>query len=156
MTTSGPSPTPGSQKKPTTSTPSWTKPRPADIINYRYLWAREAARGIEEGAKARPCLVLSVDETPSGTVIFTTALTTSDHTGANSIALPDAVKEHLGLDASSRVIVTEYNRFVWIGPDIEPLHDGRIHLGTMPSKVARQVLSALLANRGATQVKRES
>lgn len=87
-------------------------------------------------------------------MIFTAPLTTSDHTGANSIVIPDSIRQHVGLDPKSRIIVTEYNRFLWVGPDIEPLHDGRIHLGVLPAKLVRQALELLLENRSAKMVKR--
>jgi len=34
------------------------KPEAGMVINYSYLWAREARAGQEEGAKNRPCAII--------------------------------------------------------------------------------------------------
>ena len=40
------------------------------VIRYSFLWREEAARGIEEGAKDRPCAVILVTEDdPDGPVV---------------------------------------------------------------------------------------
>ncbi len=135
MTISAPFGKPKLPKPLSPSTTSWTTPRPADVIFYRYLWRHEAARGEEDGRKTRPCLVLSADRRASGLVVVTVPITTRNYDAARSVVVPPAVIQHLGLDARSRIVWDDLNRFVWVGPDVGLLRGGTPYYGQVPERL---------------------
>jgi len=61
--------------------------------------------------------------------------------GAETIAIevPPFVKQHLGLDeARSWIVISEYNEFIWPGPDLRPAPghpDGSIAYGPLPQSL---------------------
>lgn len=99
-------------------------PKPGLVIAYSYLWRHEAERGLEEGGKDRPCVVVLAVEDGEGERTVTVAPITHSHPddiGAG-VEIPSATKARLGLDAApSWVVATEVNRFVWPGPDLRPV-----------------------------------
>ena len=135
MTTSAPSGKPKPPAVPTRSNTSWTTPQPADVIHYRYLWRHEAARREEEGRKDRPCLVLSADQRQAGLTVIVVPITTRDYDPAHSIAIPPRVAQHLRLDDRSRIVWTDLNRFVWVGPDVALLRGGTPYYGQVPGSL---------------------
>jgi mRNA-degrading endonuclease toxin of MazEF toxin-antitoxin module len=138
---------PASQKKASHSTTSWTKPEAGDVIHYRYIWRHEAEDGSEEGRKTRPCLVLATSDTAKGRVVHVAPITTQHFAEANSVAMPLRVAQHLRLDAKSTIITSEYNSFVWTGPDVFPKADGTVSYGKAPERLYEDVRSKALANR---------
>lgn len=137
------------------STPSWTKPVAGDVIHYRYLWRHEADAGREDGRKTRPCLVLATRDSAKGLVVNIAPLTTQHFADADHVAIPDAVIRHLSLDARSIVVTSEYNTFVWIGPDVFPRADGFVHYGKVPQRLHDQVRNAAIAKRARNIVRTE-
>lgn len=53
----------------------------------------------------------------------------------------------LGLDVRSIIVTSEYNMFVWIGPDVFPRADGLVHYGKLPERLHNKVSNAVIANR---------
>lgn len=47
------------------------EPVPGLVIRYSYLWAEEYRRGLEEGAKDRPCAVILVSTEENGERLVT-------------------------------------------------------------------------------------
>lgn len=130
----------------TTSTTSWTTPEPGDVIHYIYLWKDEAARGLEEGKKARPCLVLSAQVEAKGLVVRVVPISTRDYSD-DAISIPERVRVNLRLSDLSMIVPTEINRFVWVGPDVVPLHNGKMFYGKVPPRLFDQVRTTLLQKR---------
>jgi hypothetical protein len=62
---------------------------------------------------------------------------------------------HLGLDARSVIVTSEYNTFVWIGPDVFPRADGLVHYGKVPERLHDMVRKAAIAKRAANIVRTE-
>ena len=117
-----------------------TLPRPGEVIRYAYLWSDEAADGLEEGVKQRPCAVVMSAKSAEGKVtLIVLPVTHSAPRGAvEALELPPLVKRHLGLDDErSWIVLTEANRFVWPGPDIRPFEsDGQtiVSYGYLPPR----------------------
>lgn len=128
------------------STLSWIRPRPTDVIHYSYLWRHEAARGEESGRKDRPCLVLAATETKAGLRVITAPITTKHHDPKQLVQLPSKVARHLGLEPGCSVVCNDLNRFVWVGVDVRPLPDGTPYYGQIPAKLFEEIRLRVLAN----------
>lgn len=141
------------------STPSWTTPKPADVLSYSYLWTHEAERGEEEGRKNRPVVIVIARETVGDrTELMAVPITTQPpRRAADGFEVPSRVKVHLGLDAERCwIMVTELNRFAWPGPDVRPIPRGKEltpFFGTLPEKLFRPVLDAVIARAEAGLLK---
>ena len=102
-------------------------PVPGLVIRYSYLWASEHARGQEEGVKDRPCaIVLTTTGEAGGYVVTVLPVTHTPPADARlAVEIPMAVKRRLRLDDDrSWVVLTEANRFTWLGPDLRPARPG--------------------------------
>jgi len=101
---------------------SLPEPLPGLVLRYSYLWADDAARGIEEGDKDRPAVVvLSIPgPAPQGPRVLVLPITHSPPTrGVEALMIPAAVARAAGLDAAeSWVVLSEFNEFVWPGFDL--------------------------------------
>jgi hypothetical protein len=142
---------------------AFPEPIPGLVIRYSYLWRREHLDGIEEGQKDRPCAIIAAIRSDAGdTRVLILPVTHSDpDVGAIAIEIPQVVKERLGLDAlRSWIVVSEYNEFIWPGPDLRPVPggtDGSIAYGFLPPGLFESVRQALLrttAARATRPVKR--
>jgi hypothetical protein len=59
----------------------------------------------------------------------------------DGIEIPAATKQRLRLDAQrSWIITTEFNQFIWPGPDLRPTHSGDYLYGYLPERLMRLVL----------------
>jgi mRNA-degrading endonuclease toxin of MazEF toxin-antitoxin module len=101
------------------------EPRLGLVLSYAFLWHDEHRAGRDEAAKARPCvIVLALRRESDGTVLVRVVPVTHSppkDPGA-ALELPQAVKRHLGLDASrSWVILDELNELTWPGFDLRPI-----------------------------------
>jgi hypothetical protein len=129
-------------------------PEPGSVIRYAYLWADEDARGLEEGKKDRPSLVLAVSvmEADGAAQVLALAVThTPPADPADAVPFPDSLKRGLGLDDTpSWIVTTEANAFTWPGPDIRPV-PGRTPTtavyGRVPHALLRQAARSFLRNR---------
>ncbi|HEX7855014.1 MAG TPA: hypothetical protein VF503_15095 [Sphingobium sp.] len=133
--------------KPSSSTISWTRPQPTDVIRYVYLWHAEHERGLEDGRKTRPCLVVSTYEQGGGLRVITAPITTRNYSPAHSVEIPIRVAHHLGLDERSRIVWNDLNLFTWVGPDVRTGPDGNPFIGIMPERLWRQVIDNIVQAR---------
>lgn len=121
-------------------------PEPGLVIRYAYLWRDENRRGIEEGEKDRPCVIVNVFEDRAGDIIVRVAplSRTPPHDPSSVIEVPHRVKHHLGLkDDPQWIIINETNRFTWPEPDLRripyPKTDQDFAYGLLPGTLFRQV-----------------
>ena len=99
-------------------------PEPGLVISYGYLWRSVYERGQEEGTKDRPCAIvlMAQDEDGDTTVTVLPVTHTPPVNPDEAVEIPASTKRRLGLDeARSWIIVSEFNRFVWPGPDLRPI-----------------------------------
>ncbi len=138
-------------------------PTPGLVISYAYLWHEEAGRGLEEGRKDRPCVVVLSSVLEEHGIVATVAPIThvrpKDPQAA--VELPAGTKRRLGLDDErSWVIVSEVNRFRWPGPDLRPIagtDPQRFSYGLLPAKLflrIREKLIDVASRHGAPVVRR--
>ena len=120
------------------------------MFKYAYLWAREAAAGLEEGSKDRPALVVAV-AVNEREVVALGITHIAPANPAEAVEVPAAVKRTLGLDDKrSWVVVTEANIFKWPGPDIRPIRGSdppTAIFGQIPAALLQRIARALLAIR---------
>jgi hypothetical protein len=119
---------------------SLPRPFPGLVIRYNYLWADDAAKGLEEGDKDRPAAIVMAVERSSGEElrVFVLPITHSPPQAATeALEIPVAVCRAAGLDAArSWVVLSEFNEFVWPGFDL------RIIPGRNPRTMAYGFLSS--------------
>lgn len=132
-------------------------PHPGLVISYAYLWSDEARRGRDEGVKDRPCAIVVARRLAEGKVIVTVVPVThsppSDPDAA--IEMPPALKSHLGLDGErSWIILSEYNEFLWPGPDLRPTtRNGGFVYGVLPPSFFQRIRERLLTLAGQRRVR---
>ncbi|MEJ7926007.1 hypothetical protein WG908_04455 [Sphingobium sp. AN641] len=125
-------------------------PHPGLVISYSYLWAEEHDRGREEGVKDRPCAVVIARRVAEDKTIVTVVPVTHAPPADPKAALeiPPALKAHLGLDTQrSWIVLSEYNEFLWPGPDVRPVASGAdsFSYGVLPPGFFRQMRERLLS-----------
>ena len=91
--------------------------------------------------------MLGTRDTAKGLVVHVAPITTRNLDPANSLPIPPAVIRHLGLDERSMIVTSEYNTFVWIGPDVFPRADGLVHYGKVPERLFELARGAARAKR---------
>ena len=116
-------------------------PKVGLVINYSYLWNREAAKGRDEGRKYRPCaIVIAVH---GKTVAVAPVTHTPPHAGTEAIEIPQQIKRALGLDEERPwLVTTDINLFTWPGMDLRPIdraRPDRISYGHLPPAFLQQV-----------------
>lgn len=140
------------------------KPVPGLVIRYSYLWYSEYLEGREEGQKERPCAIIaSIQANESGnTRVLVLPITHSppDHASL-AVEIPAKVKQRLQLDdARSWVVLSEWNEFIWPGPDLRRLpgaDDSSVAYGMLPPRLfasIRDRFLTLVDSRAAAQVRR--
>src|SRR5271167_4767689 len=122
------------------------------IIRYSYLWCREHLEGRDEGQKDRPCAIvaaLRVDETGDTRVLVLPITHTPPDHPALAVEIPATVKRRLQLDdASSRIVLSEWNEFVWPGRDLRRLPgatDASVAYGMLPPSLFEVIRDRFLA-----------
>lgn len=137
-------------------------PKPIEglVINYSYLWHREAQQGHVEGRKDRPCAVVLASKDDRVLVLPITH--SPPIKGSKAIEIPANVKQQLGLDSERSWIVTsEFNVFKWPGFDLRPINSkfaDKISYGMLPMgivKMAKIALSNNAHDKVLKQVKRD-
>ena len=103
-----------------------TLPEPASglVIRYSYLWHTEYLEGREEGQKDRPCALIAAiaGDEDGKTRVLVIPITHSAPKNSNAIEIPQVVRQRLGLDAArSWIVLSEWNEFIWPGPDLRPV-----------------------------------
>jgi len=122
-------------------------PEPGLVISFAYLWHDEYQAGQEEGRKDRPAVIVLAVEQGTGAPPLITVLPVT-HTPPNksgiAIEIPQAVKQHLGLDHErSWVIVSEGNEFQWPGYDLRKIpRTDRYDYGFLPPRFFNQIREA--------------
>jgi hypothetical protein len=118
-------------------------PFPGLVLHYSYLWHDQHRRGLEEGAKNRPCVVVLAVTSEEGETVVTVVPVTHapPRTPGEGVEIPAATKTRLGLDEGrSWIIVNEINRFRWPGVDLLPVPGrGSYDYGVLPPGLFRQV-----------------
>ena len=122
------------------------------IIRYSYLWYREHLEGRDEGQKDRPCAIvagLRVDENGDTRVLVLPITHTPPDHPALAVELPAKVKSRLHLDDSrSWVVLSEWNEFVWPGPDLRRVQgatDASVAYGMLPPALFAAIRDRFLA-----------
>jgi len=127
---------------------SLPEPRPGMVINYAYLWRREADRGQEEGRKYRPSAIVVASK--AGRVLVVPITHSPPPAGSTAIELPKQIKDQLKLDDErSWLITNEANIFTWPGYDMAPINQTqpkRVSYGILPPKFTRLLLERVRAN----------
>ena len=116
-------------------------PKEGLVINYSYLWHREAQAGAEEGRKDRPCAVVLAGK--NNRVIVAPITHSQPVAGTRSIEIPPQIKKSLGLDHGRSWIVTnDVNYFTWPGTDLRPMKNresATVAYGTLPPNFTKQI-----------------
>ncbi len=128
------------------------KPVPGLVIRYSYLWASEHLEGREEGQKDRPCAIVAAVRTDASgeTRVLVLPVTHSPpYHASQAVEIPTSIKQRLNLDdARSWIVVSEWNEFVWPGPDLRRLpnsDDSSVTYGMLPSGLFAEIREAFLA-----------
>ena len=118
------------------------------VIHFNYLWKREWSLGRDNARYARPCAIVVARRTePSGeTIVVVAPITHSPpSTEEGALAIPPAVKRHLGLDEDrSWIVYDEVNEFTWPGYDLQPNANGAIAYGVLPPSLFGRLRQAML------------
>lgn len=125
------------------------KPESGLVVSYAYLWARRAEQGHEEAEKSRPCaIVLSTLEMNGSVTVMALPITHSPPAPSDAgIEIPPVTRKRLGLDdAPCWVMISEFNRFIWPGPDLRPIAGStdRFAYGLLPPRFFRAVRDSLI------------
>lgn len=124
-------------------------PTPADVIEYAFLWEREAARGLAEGLKSRPCLVLATEMRSGVLRVAVAPITSARQPFGAGVEVPAAAGARLGLRTlPSWIAFTDVNEFTWPGPDLRPAGADREPFwlyGMVSHKLHRYVRQMILA-----------
>lgn len=114
------------------------------MICYNYLWSHEHRKGLDDGEKNRPSLILSV----VGKKVTVAPITSlAPAIAADGIEIPSKVQTYLGLHKRSWIIVTELNDFDWPGQHLFPVPRGRpgqYDYGLVPLRLFDAVKTAIL------------
>ena len=125
-------------------------PTPGLVIGYAYLWRDEARRGLEEGRKDRPCVIILSVRTVEGQTVVTVAPVTHapPERAELAVEVPAATKRRLGLDdGRSWIVASDLNQFIWPGSDLRSVSRGarRFDHGLLPAALFREVRERVLA-----------
>jgi len=140
-------------------------PVPGLVIRYSYLWYSEHLAGREEAQKDRPCAIVAAlrpAAEPAETRVLVLPVTHSPPAQASLAAeIPPRVKERLRLDTErSWVVLSEWNEFIWPGPDLRRApggDDSSVAYGMLPPRlfaIIRDRFLALATGRNARRVPR--
>ena len=122
------------------------------VIRYNYLWYREHLEGREEGQKDRPCAIIAAvraDESGATRVLVLPITHSPPDHASLAVEIPPKVKLRLQLDeAQSWVVLSEWNEFVWPGPDLRRLpnaDDATVAYGMLPPGLFATIRNRFLA-----------
>ncbi len=141
------------------------KPISGLVIRYSYLWRGEYLEDREEGQKDRPCAIIAAiraDESGELLVLVLPITHSPPEHADLAVEIPAKVKRRLKLDdARSWVVLSEWNEFVWPGPDLRRLpnaDDGSVAYGMLPPGLFATIRERFLAtaNSGAASRVRRS
>jgi len=132
-------------------------PAPGLVISYSYLWHDQHNAGAEEGRKTRPCaIVVATSDDHGDTKVYVAPITHSQPSDPHAVELPRSVKRRLGLDeASSWIVTSELNRFIWPGYDLRPIardKPGVFAWGFLPIEIFAALKRGVAAHRRARRL----
>ena len=140
---------------------TFPKPVAGLIIRYSYLWYHEY---LEEGQKDRPCAIIAalhLDENGDTRVLVLPITHTPPEHLTLAVEIPAKVKQRLQLDdARSWIVLSEWNEFIWPGPDLRRIpgaDDASITYGMIPPglfSIVRDRFLAIVKTRQASPVRR--
>lgn len=125
------------------------KPEVGLLIRHMYLWRDEARQGREVSRKARPCLIVHVreNEYQESEVYIVPVTHTEPSSRTEAIEIPLITKQRLRLDDDrSLLILTEVNRFIWVGPDVRKTQANESSYGFLPSGLVKDVITQFKRN----------
>lgn len=126
------------------------------VINYSYLWHREAQQNLEEGRKNRPCAIILVTQNDMVVVVPITHAPPSP--GSEAIEIPAAVKNQIGLDEErSWIVTTEINTFELPGYDLRPIDNRKSDqfvYGKLPINLLKQVTQRVVTQSQNRRIKK--
>jgi mRNA-degrading endonuclease toxin of MazEF toxin-antitoxin module len=119
------------------------------VIRYDFLWSHEQAKGYAQGAKERPCVIVTaIARKTTGQIEILVAPITHapPREGVTAIEIPVAVGRHLGLDdARSFIIADQANSLSWDDPGIAPVQPGvRWTYGRLPKALYDRLRAAMM------------
>ena len=124
-------------------------PVPGLVLHYSYLWQAEFTRGLGEGTKNRPCVIVLTITQEQGVRIINVVPISHVKPSEEGVAveIPAETKYRLGLDEDrSWIYFNEANRFVWPGFDLRPVPGtSRYDYGIVPPGLYRQIRDRFLA-----------
>ena len=127
----------------------------------RTCWHREHLEGRDEGQKDRRCAIIAalrVDEDGDTRVLVLPITHTPPDRAGHAVEIPATVNNRLQLDhARSWVVLTEWNEFVWSGPDLRRLPgatDATVAYGMIPPGLFAKIRDKFLANVEAGRTQR--
>lgn len=125
-------------------------PAVGQVIRYSYLWSHEYAQGREESTKDRPAAVVALLQQADGQheVVVLPITSSEPSEPASAVLIPAATRARLGLQSEPCwVVVSEYNRFFWPGPDLRFLDLGSGDLnfsyGLLPAGLMTKIREAI-------------
>jgi hypothetical protein len=125
------------------------EPQVGQIVDHHFLWADEHGAGQIEGRKARPCIIIAVEQQRHGASRVTVLPITSQppRAGTASVAVPDDVKVRIGLTRArpAWVVIDDANVFAWPGYDLVPQPRGGFVRGVVTRGFFQLVRDAVLA-----------
>jgi PemK-like, MazF-like toxin of type II toxin-antitoxin system len=140
------------------------EPVPGLVIRYSYLWYREHLEGRDEGQKDRPCAIVAarrIDENGNTRVLVLPITHSPPNHPSRAVEIPAKVRDRLQLDdARSWVMLSEWNEFIWPGPDLRRLPgatDASVAYGIIPPGLfatIRERFLAIINAHNAHQVRR--
>ncbi len=120
------------------------------VILFSFLWKSEHERGLTEGQKARPCLIIMVGKQ----VVVCPFTHTRPGPGVYGVRIPDEVKIQLGLDAEPQwIIASEVNFTDWPGSDVRETHKQSCEIGFAPPALLDKVIKKIQAASAAGKLK---
>jgi uncharacterized protein YifN (PemK superfamily) len=131
-------------------------PVPGLVIRYAYLWHDQHRRGLEEGVKDRPCVVVFAIRHQNKRALVTVAPITHRQPAkdAKAVEIPAETKARLGLDeARSWIVTDELNEFYWPGPDIRPVRTQQFSYGLIPRGLFERMRSSIVEHLNAHGLK---
>jgi len=137
------------------------KPEPGLVVGYSYLLHSEFLEGREQGVKDRPCAIVAAIRSADDGAIRVLVLPVTHRApgkGTPAVEIPKTVKDQLRLDSErSWIIVSEWNEFLWPGPDLRPStrHGERgVAYGFLPRGLFAKVRNRFLATVEAGRAER--
>ena len=122
-------------------------PVPGLVIRYNYLWSDDKAKGLYEGGKDRPCvIVIASKQTGAMTVVPVTHSHPAAGEEALSIDVPAGIARQIGLDEAPNYIRLEVNRFEWPGDHLRrlPNDPSRVDYGMVPREFFEEIRKRLV------------